>query len=85
MKGLDTLAPNLINQASKEIDKIAEARIRQVINSGGQKIQKFAPQIIRGAIEHVYKTPLRLLGKLGKKKFLSLKKDCQKYFEKNDR
>ena len=85
MKGLDTLAPNLINQASKEIDKIAEARIRQVINSGGQKIQKFAPQIIRGVIEHVYKTPLRLLGKLGEKKFLSLKKDCQKYFEKNDR
>ena len=46
MKGLDTLSPKLINQASKEIDKIAEARIRQVINSGGQKIQKITPQII---------------------------------------
>ena len=28
MKGLDNLAPKLINQASKEIDKIADARIR---------------------------------------------------------
>ena len=31
MKGLDSLAPKLINQTSKEVDKIAEARIRQVI------------------------------------------------------
>ena len=45
-----------------------EARIRQVINSGGQQIQKIAPQIIWGAIEDVYKTPFRLLGKLGKQK-----------------
>ena len=45
MKSLDNLAPKLINQASKEIDKIAEARIKQVINSGGQQIQKMAPQI----------------------------------------
>ena len=40
MKGLDMLAPKVIGQASKEIDKIAEARIRQVINDGGQQIQK---------------------------------------------
>ena len=46
MKGLDTLATKLTNQASKEIDKIAEARIKQVINSGGQQIQKLEPQII---------------------------------------
>ena len=31
MKGLDSLAAKLINQTSKEVDKIAEARIRQVI------------------------------------------------------
>ena len=68
MKGLATLAPKLINQASKEIDKIAEVRIRQVINSDGQQIQKIATQIIRGPIEDVYKTLFRLLGKLGKQK-----------------
>ena len=58
MKGLDTQAPKVIGQASKEIDKITEARIRQVINDGGQQIQKSAPQIIQGAIEDVYKTPI---------------------------
>ena len=39
-KGLDMLAPKVIGQASKEIDKIAEARIRQVINDGGQQHSK---------------------------------------------
>ena len=53
MKGQDTLAPKVIGQASKEIDKMAEARIRQVINDGGQQIQKIAPQIICGIIENV--------------------------------
>ena len=35
VKGLDTLALKVFGQASKEIDKISEARIRQVINDGG--------------------------------------------------
>ena len=74
MKVLDTLAPKEIVQASKEIDKITEARIRQVINDGGLQIQKITPQIIRGAIEDVYKTPFRLLGNLGKKKFAQVKR-----------
>ena len=77
MKGLDTLSPKLVNQASKEIDKIKETKIRQVINSGGQHI---APQIIKGAIEDVYKTPFRLLGKLGKQKFPQLKRKQSKIF-----
>ena len=80
MKRLDTLASNLINQVSKEIDKIAEARIRQAINSSGQQIQKIAPQIIRGAIEDIYKIPLRLLGKLGKQRFSQLKRKLSKIF-----
>ena len=74
MKGLDSLAPKLISQALNEIDKIPEARIKQVINDSGQQIQKSAPKIIRGATEDVYKTPFRLLGKLGKKKFAQLKR-----------
>ena len=36
MKGLDSLAPKLINQTSKEVDTIAEARIRQVMNKDRQ-------------------------------------------------
>ena len=80
MKRLVTLAPKLISQVSKEIDKIAEARIRQAINSSGQQIQKITPQIIRGAIEDIYKIPLRLLGKLGKQRFSQLKRKLSKIF-----
>ena len=46
MKGLDTLAPRVIGQALKEIDKIAETRIRQLINNDGQQFQKISLQII---------------------------------------
>ena len=78
MNGLDTLAPKLIGQGSKEIDKIAEARIRQVINSSRQQIQKIAPQIIRRAIEGIYKTPFRPMGSFGKKKLAQLKRKLAK-------
>ena len=43
MKDIDSLAPKLTNQTSKEVVKVAEARIRQVINYGGQQIQTIAP------------------------------------------
>ena len=46
MKGIDSLAPKLIGQTSREIDKIGEARIKQVLNDGEQQIQKIAPQIM---------------------------------------
>ena len=69
IKGLDSLAPKLIGQSLKEIDKIVETRTRQIINDDRQQIQKVVPKIIRGAIEDVYKTPFRLRGHLGKKKF----------------
>ena len=45
MKGIDSLAPKLTNQTSKEVVKVVEARIRQVINYSGQQIQTIAPQI----------------------------------------
>ena len=72
-KNLNNTAPKLIIQKSNEVDKIAKTRIRQVINNGGQHIQKIAPQIIHVAIEDIYKTPFRLLGKFGKQKFYQLK------------
>ena len=40
MKGLESLAPKLIDKTSRKIDKIAGARIRQAVNEGGQQIQK---------------------------------------------
>ena len=78
MKGLDLLAPKLINQTFGEIDEIAVARVKKVINDGGKQIQKITPQIIRGAIGDVYKTLFRLLGNLDKKKFAQLKTKLSK-------
>ena len=81
-KNLKTTAPKLISQTSKKVDEIAEARIRQVINDGGQQIQKIAPQIICGAVEDVYRTPFRLLGKFGKQKLSELKRKFLKGIKK---
>ena len=79
-KGLVTLDPKVTGQAPPKIDKITEAKIRQVINDRRQQIQKIVSQIIRGAIEDVYKTPFRLLGKLGKQTFSQLKRKLSKIF-----
>ena len=64
----------MISQATREINKIAQQRIDQVVRSGGAEIEHVAPKIIRGAIEEVYKTPFRLLGNLGKKQFQKIKR-----------
>ena len=64
----------MISQATREINKIAQQRIDQVVRSGGAEIERVAPKIIRGAIEEVCKTPFRLLGNLGKKQFQKIKR-----------
>ena len=66
MKGLDTLAPKIIKQATGQVDQIAERCIQQIINQGGEGIEKIAPKIIKGAKEEVYKTLFRLLVRFGK-------------------
>ena len=48
------------------------------MNQGGQQVQIIAPQIIRGTIEDVYKTPFRLLGNFDKKKLAQLKRKLAK-------
>ena len=63
------IAPGIINKATSDINKIAQQRIHQAIRTGGVEVERVAPKIIREAIEEVYKTPFRLLGKLGKKNF----------------
>ena len=68
------VAPKPISQATGEINKFSQQRIDQAIHSGGPEIERVAPKIIKGAIEDVYKTPFRLLGNLGKKKFQKIKR-----------
>ena len=68
------VTPKLINQATGEINKIAQQRIDQVMRSGRAEIERVAPKIIKGVIEEVYKTPFRLLGNLGKKQFQKIKR-----------
>ena len=68
------IAPNIIKNATNNINKIAKERIDQVIRTGGSEIECIAPKIIRGAIEEVYKTPFRLLGNLGEKQFQKIKR-----------
>ena len=47
------VARNIINQATGQINKIAQRTIDQVIRSGGAEIERVAPKIIRRVIEEV--------------------------------
>ena len=67
------IAPDVIKQATGDIDKIAQSRINQVVKSGGAEVERILPKILRGAIEDVYKTPFRLLGNFGKQQFNKIK------------
>ena len=75
---ISKIAPNTIKNATNNINKIAKERIDQVIRTGGSEIERIAPEIIRGAIEEVYKTPFRLLGNLGEKQFQKIKRQLFK-------
>ena len=74
MTGLATIAPKLINQTTKEVDRVAQVRIRQLIKDGGKQVEKIAPKLRRGAIEDMYKTPFRLRGNFGKKNLAQVKR-----------
>ena len=69
-KHLDTLTPKLVdrlmNRATTGLDKISAKRVEQ--------IKQIVPGLIKGAVEELYKTPFRLLGKIGRKKYKVLKK-----------
>ena len=67
------VAPEVIKKATNDIDKIMQARINQLIKSGGTEIEGVLPKILGGAIEDVYKTPFRLLGNFGKQQFNEIK------------
>lgn len=59
------IVPGLIKNNSSEINNIAQQRINQIITEGGKEIKR-VPNILRRAIDDVYRTPFRLLGKFGK-------------------
>ena len=82
MKGLNALAPKIIKQATSQVYQIAQKRIQQIINQGGQQVEKIAPKIIKGATEEVYKTPFRLLGRFGKKQLHSIGRKIKKIFRR---
>ena len=52
---------------TKELNKVAEERVKQLLTQGGGTLQKVGPKLIRGAIEDVYQTLFRLLEKFDKK------------------
>ena len=71
------IAPDIINKATSDINKIAQQKIDQAIKTGGAEVERIAPKII--AIEAVYKIPFRLLGNFGKKQLQKIKsKLCKK-------
>ena len=59
-------APGLIKNASWEINNISQQRINQIISQGEKEIERVLPNILRGAIEEVYKTSFWLLRKFGR-------------------
>ena len=69
MNRADKLAPSLVCTASQELDAIAARRIDELV----QKTGNLAPSLIKEAIGELYKTPFRLLGRLGRKKCQQLK------------
>ena len=82
-----------VNQASKNLDKLAPKSIDQLMNraTGGldkisakrvEQIKQIAPGLIKGAVEELYKTPFRLLGNMGRKKYKLLKKKASNKLNK---
>ena len=78
MKGVENLRRKLMKQFSNEVNRISQQRIQQIIDQGGQNVEKIAPKIIRSAIEEVYQTPFRLLGSYRKPKLNQLKRNVDK-------
>ena len=76
-KHLNVLAPKLVdqltNRATAGLDKISANRIEQ--------IKQIASNLIKGAVEELCKTPFRLLGNMGKKKYNVLKKKVSNKFK----
>ena len=82
-KNLNETAPGPIKDFSKELNKITEQRVQQLLDQDEQKLKTVGPKHIKGAIEDTYQTPFKLLGKFSKKKFAEVNqkvnRDLKKY------
>ena len=63
VKHLDYRAPIVLKKVSDKADKILQRRISHVIKKSDAEIERIGPKILRGAIEDLYKTPFRLVGR----------------------
>ena len=50
MKGVKDLGPKLMKQFPDQVNSVVQQRIQQIIDQDGQKVEKIALKIIRGAI-----------------------------------
>ena len=74
---------SVIKAATNNINKVSQKRINQIISQGGQEVERMLPKMLRGAIEDVYQTPFRLLGKFGKQQFNKTKQKRLKQISVN--
>ena len=63
VKHLDYRTPIVLKKVSGKADEILQHRISQLIKESGAEIERTGPKILRGAIEDLYKTPFRLVGR----------------------
>ena len=75
IKQLAYHAPKLMKKASRKINKITKQRINELISEGERDVKCFQSKIIRDTTEHIYQTPLRLLGKFGEEQFKKKQRD----------
>ena len=65
-----------------ELNDVLQQRIHQVITEGGAQLKEVGPQLLKGAIEDVYKTPFRLLGNFGTRKLTEAKQQLNRELDK---
>ena len=81
-KNLDKTAPALIQSLKGELNDVLQQRIHQVITEGGAQLKEVGLQLLKGAVEDVYKTPFRLLGNFGKSKLAEVKRQLNRELDK---
>ena len=57
-KNLNKTAPVLIQNLKGEPNDVLQQRIHQVLTEGGAQLKEVGPQLLKGAIEDAYKTPI---------------------------
>ena len=71
----DKIKKGLSKSATNDINKTAEKRVNRIISQGSKEVERVLPEILRGAIEDVYQTPLRLLENFGKQQLNKIKRN----------